>query len=70
MKDRFRFAQMHKDWNVSDWEQVMKLKNVVSNLDGRSWCWIEDKENIHVRVFEPNCEAWWRLYNALRLFDL
>ena len=20
--------------------------------------------------YEPNCEAWWRLYNALGLFDL
>jgi hypothetical protein len=28
----------------------MKLKDDVSNVDGRSWCWIEDKENIHVRV--------------------
>ena len=33
IKDKFRFAQMHKDWTVSDgsgWCLVMKLKYIVS----------------------------------------
>jgi transposase len=53
IKDRFRFAQMHKDWTVSDWERVVfsdETKICRFNSDGRSWCWVEDKENIPVRA--------------------
>ena len=52
IKDKFRFAQMHKYWTVNDWERVVfsgETKLSCFNLDGRTWCWIEDKENIHVR---------------------
>ena len=53
IKDRFHFAQMHKDWTMSDWERMVfsdETEICCFNLDGRNWCWIEDKENIHVRV--------------------
>ena len=53
VKDIFCFAQMHKDWTVSDWERVVfndGTKICCFNVDGRTWCWIEDKENILVRV--------------------
>ena len=39
IKDNFRFAQMHKDWTVSDWEQVVfsdETKIHRFNLDGRT----------------------------------
>ena len=39
IKDRIHFAQMHKDWIVSDWEQVMfseETKICHFNLDGRT----------------------------------
>lgn len=52
-KDRFRFAQMHKDWTVSDWEQEVfsdETKICHFNSNGKTWCWIEDEENIHVRA--------------------
>ena len=38
---------------MSDWERVVfsdKIKIYRFSLDGRAWCWIEDKENILVRV--------------------
>ena len=38
---------------MSDWKWVMfgdETKICQFNADGRTWCWIEDKENIHVRV--------------------
>ena len=53
IKDKFRFAQMHKDWTVSDWERVVfscGTKICRFNSYGRNWCWIEDKENIPVCV--------------------
>ena len=66
IKDKFRFAQMHKDWTVSDWERVVfsdETKIYRFNSDGRSWCWIEDKENTPVRdvnqiVFGSSCNMW------------
>ena len=68
IKDKFRFAHMHKDWIVSDWERVVfsdETKICHFNLDGRTWCCTEGKENIHTcACCEPNCEAWWRLCNA------
>ena len=72
IKGIFRFAQMHKDWTVSDWERVVfsdENKICRFNLGGRTWCWIEDRKH-PCACCEPNCEAWWRLYNALGLFDL
>lgn len=53
IKARFQFAQNHKDWTVSDWERVVfsdETKICRFSSDGRGWCWIEDKENIPVRV--------------------
>ena len=53
IKDRLCFAQMHKDWTMKDWEQVVfndETKICRFNSNGRICCWIEDKENIHVRV--------------------
>ena len=53
IKARFRFAQIYKDWTVSDWEQVVvsdETKICRFNSDGRTWCWIEDKENIPVHA--------------------
>ena len=53
IKDNFCFAQVHKDWIVSNWERVVfndETKICHCNLDGRTWCWIKDKENIHVCV--------------------
>ena len=53
IKARFQFAQNHKDWTVSDQERVVFSEETTIycfGLDGRVWCWIEDKENIHIRV--------------------
>lgn len=53
IKERLRFAETYKDWTVSDWERVVfsdETKISRFNSDGRTWCWIEDKENIPVRA--------------------
>lgn len=53
VRERLEFAQQYKDWTISDWERVVfsdETKICRFNSDGRSWCWIEDKENIPVRA--------------------
>ena len=42
-----RFACRYANWTVHDWKLVIfcdETKIVSFNFDGRSWCWITDKE--------------------------
>ena len=52
VQERFCFATIHKDWTIENWKRVVfsdKTKINRFNGDGRSWCWINDKENV------PDC---------------
>jgi hypothetical protein len=53
VQERLRFATIHKDWTVEDWKRVVfsdETKINCFNIDGRSWCWINDKENVPNRI--------------------
>jgi transposase len=53
IQERFRFAMIHKDWTVEDWKRVVfsdETKINRFNADGRSWCWVNDKENVPDRA--------------------
>lgn len=53
IQERLHFATIHKDWTVEDWKRVVfsdETKINRFNADGRSWCWISDKENLPDRA--------------------
>jgi hypothetical protein len=53
VQERLRFVTIHKYWTVEDWKSVVfsnKTKINRFNANGRSWCWINDKENVPDRV--------------------
>ena len=42
---------------MSDWERVVfSNETTIShfNLDGRTWCWVEEKENIPMRAMNQS----------------
>ena len=59
VQERFRFAMIHKDWTVEDWKRVMfsdETKINRFNADGRSWCWVNDKENVPNRAVKQTAK--------------
>jgi hypothetical protein len=52
IKDRFLFAQRHKDWTVEDWKRVIWSDETKINRfgsDGRKWCWKTPGEQLKPR---------------------
>jgi transposase len=52
VQERLYFATIHKDWTIENWKRVVfsnETKIICFNADGRSWYWVNDKENV------PNC---------------
>ena len=53
VQERLRFARIHKEWSVEDWKRVVfsdETKINRFNLDGRTWCLVNDQKNLPDRV--------------------
>ena len=49
VRERLRFARIHKEWTVEDWKRVVfsdETKINCFNSDGRTWCWVNDQKNL------------------------
>ena len=53
VRERLRFARIHKEWTVEDWKRVVfsdETKINRFNSHGRTWCWVNDQKSLSDRA--------------------